>query len=721
MKIWMVWFLIGGMGLFGDSFPSLSIKNQYKKFDDEGIKNDKKSSYSPSLLGLKAEMAELKGAALTPLLPHINKSPALVQEAFTLRLIGEHYKKGRFDAALQGLSTIQSSILLANDTLVENLYKSIPNAQKKALVDIIEKNGFLDTKPSPCPYFELPARKERASLLKLFLARSDLSLDNRQKIWRELYIDKPEVFSDQELLVEQGFFPKNNFTFDDYLLRAENLLLFGKNDDAVKTISSQLSDQESLSPENQCRALYTLAKIKRKKKSFADARESLKSLIKRCDGEVLLKSRFLFLTISTILKDKETLPLFDAFVNDYKEHSFSDDVLFLKAKLLYETENLEDALVALKQVNDQYPSGDMYFKALFLRGFFYAQSNRSALAIEIFEKMAVEAKKNSSEFFQALYWKNRLKIAPDLFSFKKVVLKKNIEKELLDLVFAQQSSVYSWLAFDLLRECGKKIPKPKAQQKPATTYKVSDKALGDIEQLIRFGFRREALALLSEISLHKLTEDDVVMFAHYFDVLNRVELAHRKVIHCYQRANLALMEKDPALYERLAFPRIYEAEIKEAIKNTSVSPEYLYAIMKNESGFISDALSWAQARGLLQIMMPTANEAARRLKMPAIKEDDLFNPALNLKLGAHIFDNYIKRYGLMLGIAAYNAGPVAVKKWQKSKEVPADTVMELISFPETLHYSKNILSAIWTYYQGSSKVVPPLFFSSTIPNVVGKT
>jgi soluble lytic murein transglycosylase-like protein len=96
------------------------------------------------------------------------------------------------------------------------------------------------------------------------------------------------------------------------------------------------------------------------------------------------------------------------------------------------------------------------------------------------------------------------------------------------------------------------------------------------------------------------------------------------------------------------------------------------ALVWQESGFRATARSRAGARGLTQLMPATARALGVR---------SIYDPAQNLSGGARYLKTQLARFGSKrLALAAYNAGPGAVRKY---KGIPP--------FTETRGYVTNIL------------------------------
>ncbi|MDQ3666675.1 MAG: lytic transglycosylase domain-containing protein [Acidobacteriota bacterium] len=95
--------------------------------------------------------------------------------------------------------------------------------------------------------------------------------------------------------------------------------------------------------------------------------------------------------------------------------------------------------------------------------------------------------------------------------------------------------------------------------------------------------------------------------------------------------------------------------ILESGKRNSVDPVLLYAIMHQESTFKQGAISPKGARGLMQLMPPTA----RRFGVT-----NIFNPRQNIEGGARYMRFLLDLFkDVNLALAGYNAGEGAVMKY----------------------------------------------------------
>ena len=161
----------------------------------------------------------------------------------------------------------------------------------------------------------------------------------------------------------------------------------------------------------------------------------------------------------------------------------------------------------------------------------------------------------------------------------------------------------------------------------------------------------------------------------------------------------------------LRFPLAHHKTITGQAQGHGIDRAWVYAILRQESAFISDARSSAGARGLMQLMPNTAKEVARELKHSPLHMDDLFQPDVNIRLGTGYLNKIYRELqeNPVLATAAYNAGPTRVRSWLPDQPQATDIWIETIPFHETREYLKRVLSytVIYNYRLGvPSKVVP---------------
>lgn len=113
--------------------------------------------------------------------------------------------------------------------------------------------------------------------------------------------------------------------------------------------------------------------------------------------------------------------------------------------------------------------------------------------------------------------------------------------------------------------------------------------------------------------------------------------------------------------------------LEQESRQLGVDPYLIESMIAVESGFRPDAVSPVGAQGLMQLMPETA-------ELLGVK--DAFDPQQNVSGGARYLSWQMQDFGgdLSLALAAYNAGPAAVRRWGG---VPP--------YEETTHYVSSIM------------------------------
>jgi soluble lytic murein transglycosylase len=143
----------------------------------------------------------------------------------------------------------------------------------------------------------------------------------------------------------------------------------------------------------------------------------------------------------------------------------------------------------------------------------------------------------------------------------------------------------------------------------------------------------------------------------------------------------------------LLYPRPFDREVQSAARLTSLEPELIYGVLRQESLYRADAMSAAGARGLLQLIPETARHTARVWKQPRPSADDLFDPKVNVALGAAQLRMLVDRFGgqTPVALAGYNAGPNAAARWLPDAAIESDVWIENIPYNETRSYVQRVL------------------------------
>ncbi len=138
----------------------------------------------------------------------------------------------------------------------------------------------------------------------------------------------------------------------------------------------------------------------------------------------------------------------------------------------------------------------------------------------------------------------------------------------------------------------------------------------------------------------------------------------------------------------------------------------VYALARLESNFDAGAVSPAGAHGLMQIMPVTAGFVTGDPDRFAASPTRLHDPALNLQLGQR-YVLYLARLEAVEGnlvrlLAAYNAGPGNVGRWEIRDDGDPLLFMESIPLPETRGFVHRALTYQWIYAERLGLAAPSL-------------
>src|SRR6185503_6528028 len=144
-----------------------------------------------------------------------------------------------------------------------------------------------------------------------------------------------------------------------------------------------------------------------------------------------------------------------------------------------------------------------------------------------------------------------------------------------------------------------------------------------------------------------------------FDFPNAVQIQSPKVEPSKQPkrlVHLTSLPMNPSLGGFTTGNADIDTYIVESGKRNSVDPLLLYSIMHQESTFKPRAISYKGARGLMQLMPPTASRFG---------VTNIWDPKQNIEGGARYMRFLLDLFSgdVHLALAGYNAGEGAVRKY----------------------------------------------------------
>jgi soluble lytic murein transglycosylase len=161
----------------------------------------------------------------------------------------------------------------------------------------------------------------------------------------------------------------------------------------------------------------------------------------------------------------------------------------------------------------------------------------------------------------------------------------------------------------------------------------------------------------------------------------------------------------PMLTWQLAYPRGFYKHVSEYASEFGLDECLVLAVIREESRFNPKTVSWANARGLMQMIPETGRNVARLIGIRPYYTNKLHEPDINIRMGCYYLSQLMKRFdnNPMLALAAYNGGPLRVKKWMNKwwsevgPDIDIDEFVESIPLSETKRYVQKVMKSYFEY------------------------
>lgn len=439
-------------------------------------------------------------------------------------------------------------------------------------------------------------------------------------------------------------------------------------------------------------------------KQYSKAVENLDLVVRSSRNEGMAeKSLFsLFQTLTRSGRREEALRIHDLFQASYPRSSFLPQALYLKASLYEDRGEPEKAVSLYLSVADQFLQSPFRFPALWNAGWVQYQKKDWAAALQAWERLK-KAEPHFRWMEKALYWSGK--------ALEKIDRKEEAEEQYQQLLREYPASYYSQLISSRGLE-------PRASPGPVPI--LQDRVLSSVEEMKTNSpgpksIHLEKGRLLARLALSPWAIDELEAAEGEGGSLDEkwieVSRLYRESEE-YYRSNLLVRkkfalkpfsgsssEKERTLY-LLAYPLGNSSLVNRFSQACNLDPALLSALILEESRFQVQAVSPAGARGLMQVMPQTGRQIAKELKVRPFSEDQLFDPAVNIRLGSRYFAKMLEEFEgkVHLALAAYNAGPQAVRKWLASSLSSAeDEFVENIPYLETRNYVIRVIGSAQVY------------------------
>ena len=404
----------------------------------------------------------------------------------------------------------------------------------------------------------------------------------------------------------------------------------------------------------------------------------------------------------------------------FPEHSYRDDALLYQAMTRREDEDEAGYLADLEEAIGRYPKDDRHGE---IRWWHAWAQVKPALAPSSSAEQRARALRWLREGYDAtheavfLYWEGRL-----LGSHKasrgdaRGVYERLLEAHPLDyyatLGFARLAKLrgggaaLAWLKNTADANAQKapalipraalaaELAKP-SQRRFRELYTLGFVDLASEEYPGRAGTAPEDASKKDQVSTAALWLKAVLLASD-----GRHDLSHQIVRRGLRDYREHYPQRSFRRFWTLGYPRPWKKTATAASNKVGLVVEFIESIVREESGFVPDIVSYANAHGLMQLLPSTARLVASKNGLPRPSVDGLHEAGRNLLLGSLYLDYLVRRFGSpMLAAGGYNAGHGRMDKWlnEQPDVFDLDVFVEDIPYRQARHYVKRVIETYGVY------------------------
>ena len=497
--------------------------------------------------------------------------------------------------------------------------------------------------------------------------------------------------------------------------RAESLVEMDKVEEGLAALPSR-SRVGSLPGINACHAQTVAGKAYRRQRQYAKSISTLKAVVRVCTDTALLpEALFALADAQSIGEPKGAVVTADLLAKRFPDHPYADDALFLGAQMVKHTDPV-GATERLAAISERYSDSNAAPEAAFQLFLTYRHQQQPERALEALE--GVLNRVSAGELRQrARYWRART-----LESTRRL----EAELELERLGEEHAGTFHGLLARSRLTELNPERGHELTVRLAARAASASSEGEAKQEDGLEFNAHVTAGAELLRLGLPGASAE-LAAGAKRLPELEQSQLIQlmaeaklsgelRQVISGLSRASgLGVLNRNTLPLWKSAYSSSYRELIEQSGEKVGVDALLLRALVRQESQFHPEARSPVGAMGLAQVMLPTAREVASRYGLGEVTEEVLFSPQKNLHIGALYLRGLLRQFDSepILAVAAYNAGPGAVRRWIKGGRFAGewDAWAEDIPIAETREYVKHVLGGYAAYRLLDKPKDPPTWAS----------
>ena len=497
------------------------------------------------------------------------------------------------------------------------------------------------------------------------------------------------------------------FSPSDHLARAEHLTAAHLWDDAIAELALIPDDvAQSIRDRRDFQTGITLFKMRRR---YGEAGALLLAVYPRLGGEAAEAMFHGARALSRADHDDDAISWYHRVVTEYPSSPYAQEAQFLTGWLEFNRGNYRAAIAPLEETLRRFGHSKSATDALWFLGMSHYFLGEWTQAEARFVELGSKGK--SLEGGKGQYWLARVH---ERSGHADVAL-----PEYRSIVAHWPFSWYALLARARLAAAGVTIgpfgdgdphahgPAINATMDPSVEH---DPLIVRADELIAAGLGTEAGDELERDEKGFLKRHDhAAAFAVLFDRYRRAGNFNRPWMLGIVYSGSALdgpAQGASKTWWQNAYPRAYQTLIEKYQALGGNPPNYLYSIMRKESGFDPHDISYADAQGLLQMIPATTIRVASVMGLP-YDASRLYEPIFNVQVGSWYIGHLLSKFGtqIPIGAGSFNCGPKPVMRWlEQNGDRSIDEFVELVPYEQTREYMKKVTEnfARYTYlYEGT--------------------
>lgn len=411
-------------------------------------------------------------------------------------------------------------------------------------------------------------------------------------------------------------------------------------------------------------------------------------------------------------------------VSLFPSSNFSDDALYRTGRIYSLREDFANAAAYFKRVSTDYPSGDKRPDALWELGLIQYREGDYSSAKNTFSGFASSYKGTSLEE-KGLFWQAKC--------HQKLGENSTAAGLYQKIVNLNYYSYYTFAAAEKLKKMNTpaQIKKINNELNPDNP-EISD-IIPDIYQILEEDYYTDDSKINSENSgepgsINHINRAIELLKLEFFNSAsleieasaNEIEENPARILEIatlYLKSNnysnsiniigknlkklkSGLDEPHTDYLYYLYYPYGYSEIVQKYSSQFNIDPLFTLAVIRQESNFMPDAISYAGAQGLMQIMPSTGEGIAVQLGMDNFNANMLINPEVNIRMGTFYLRQQLDNFeqNLVYCAGAYNGGPGRMSEWisrRGNKDI--DEFIESISYEQTRDYVKKVMGNYYFY------------------------